>query len=649
MEHPLLTTDTPTNPTTKPLTPCLSMACMGQWFTPNRAVFCLTSVCALNYLDRGIISGAALEIKGCARSWSQCDLRPGQNSSSLHQCLYDCKKCTCPSETQTGFGINSQQLGYLQAAFMIGYSMSSMVYSKLVHTVRPFKIISIALWLWIVAVILSGVSGLWCTQQQQQQAMHAAGEQGGLCSAFYLAVFARALSGVGEAATATIAVVYLDDTLPPGRKGLLFAVYFSAIPVGTALGFIYAGQVAAHGKWEWAFIGEAPLMVIFAIGSYFVPFRLKKKENLQNKTRGMGRPPSLEHISGSLLAYDANVEYEQQQRRRTGTLESIGSNLNTSFESAGSGAEVGNGAGMPPTIGSERLADFQLDAPGPPPTMLSELAACVLSPVYMLTAFGYASFTAVVAGFSFYGPMYIRERKEWGYTEGQADLVFGGIVAFTGLVGTAMGGLLLDKGSGAAEGSERLVPALGQVFVEVTIGAAMCVLAGYCDTAVAFFACLALGVFVMFMTTAGVNVALMWSVPPKNRAMAMALSVILIHLLGDVPSPVVIGAIDRSNTPRTTFLATASWLVWAVFCWGAAWTVAKIRVRRERAASSSDAAGELDGGLVVGGRLETIQASPQMGYAYDHPETEDDTEDELSPPWQDWRQREVPTATSEDF
>ena len=648
MNDPLLTIDNdqqpaaaPTKITTRDTTSCccLNLPCVGKWFTPHRAVFCLTSVCLLNYLDRGIISGAAVEIKGCALNFNQCDLRPGQNQTGLHDCLYECKACSCPDVKQTGFGINSQQLGYLQSAFMIGYSISSLVYSKLVHTVRPFKIISIALWLWIVAVVLSGASGIWCRSQQEEAQLNHPNDNDTLCSAFYLAIFARALSGVGEAATATIAVVYLDDTLPPSSKGLLFAVYFSAIPVGTAFGFIYAGQIAAHGQWEWAFMSEAPLMIMFAFGSYFVPFVLAKEEALDatdksksNKKR-LSRPPSLEHISSSLIAHDANVDYYERER--------------------GASASASASATTPPRDDVTSDRSFRLDDSLPhtshathatPPSTWSELVVCFSSPIYLLTAFGYASYTAVVAGFSFYGPMYIRERKTWGYTESDADLVFGGIVVFSGLVGTGLGGYLLDKGAGkGVQGSARLVPALQQVFVEVTIGALLCIAAGFCNTALAFFGCLAVGVLVMFMTTAGVNVALMWSVPPENRAMAMALSVIIIHLLGDVPSPVVIGAIDRSHAPQFTFLATSSWLAWAVVCWGLAWFLAR-RQNNELIAMGAEEEEEMPNrppSLGVLGRLDTIEGSP-LGYSYEHPETdqEDDTEDERSPPWQDWRTRQ---------
>ena len=132
------------------------------------------------------------------------------------------------------------------------------------------------------------------------------------------------------------------------------------------------------------------------------------------------------------------------------------------------------------------------------------------------------------------------------------------------------------------EGAERLVPALGTVLCEVVIGTAICVLAGFCTTPNSFFVALAFGVLFMFMTTAGVNVALMWSVPPANRTTAMALSVIIIHLIGDVPSPIVIGEIDRTSTPKMTFLLTSSWLFWAIFCWCAALVLARLKVKRIR-------------------------------------------------------------------
>ena len=135
------------------------------------------------------------------------------------------------------------------------------------------------------------------------------------------------------------------------------------------------------------------------------------------------------------------------------------------------------------------------------------------------------------------------------------------------------------------------------------------------------------------MTTAGVNVALMWSVPPENRAMAMALSVIIIHLLGDVPSPVVIGAIDLKNAPQTTFLVTCSWLGWAVFCWGAAWIMAKRRVVKEKRKLSGIE--EWDERRSSGG--DALKTSSPTGYVYEHPSScgyeDTDTDKDGPPAW----------------
>ena len=576
--------------------------CVGEWFTPNRAVLCLTAVCALNYLDRGIVSGAALEITGCVSSFDKCTLRPGETKSELLNCTLECKACAPCDVKPTGFGINLAQLGFLQSSFMVGYSLSSIVYSQLVHRIRPFKLISVSLFLWIVAVVLSGLSGFLCD---------ATAEGEDVCGSFYLAVFARALSGVGEAATATIAAVYLDDAVPADRKGLMFGIYYSAIPLGTALGFVYAGQIANAFRWEWAFLGEAPPMLIFAIGAWFIPFRLKSSEGVRGNANVKGREVV-------------------DSRSRQSTLEALTSSLLLDVGATREYDEIANDGTVLPDMGESADGKPFLLNPTSQPSLWSEVWACFSSPVYLMTSLGYAAYTAVIAGFSYYGPTYIRKRSSWGIAETEADTVFGGIVAVTGLIGTALGGIVLDRCSGKAEGAERLVPALGTVLIEVVIGTAICVGAGYCETANAFFICLALGVLVMFMTTAGVNVALMWSVPPANRATAMALSVIIIHLLGDVPSPIVIGEIDRQASPQMTFLLTSSWLFWAIFCWAIACCLARRRVIREKALSDSEELATEDGGSPI----DRTTMSPYQHYPFSEEEegVGGGAEDDISPP-----------------
>ena len=168
----------------------------------------------------------------------------------------------------------------------------------------PFKLISVALVFWIVAVVLSGLSGFWCDAGVDSGASNA-----GLCGSFYLAIFARALSGVGEAATATIAAVYLDDAVPPEKKGLVWHILLGYSPVkrlGSSM-----GQIANAFRWEWAFLGEAPPMVLFAVGAWFIPFRLKASDGnglgSQEDLRSAQRRSTVDSLTAGLLNGAADV------------------------------------------------------------------------------------------------------------------------------------------------------------------------------------------------------------------------------------------------------------------------------------------------------------------------------------------------------
>jgi hypothetical protein len=55
-----------------------------------------------------------------------------------------------------------------------------------------------------------------------------------------------------------------------------------------------------------------------------------------------------------------------------------------------------------------------------------------------------------------------------------------------------------------------------------------------------FFSCLALGCLFLFGTSSAVNICIMSSVPPKSRPIALGISNVLMHAMGDVPSPTVI-------------------------------------------------------------------------------------------------------------
>ncbi len=67
------------------------------------------------------------------------------------------------------------------------------------------------------------------------------------------------LVGVGEATFVAIAPSFLSDLHPEYRRGRVLSVYYLAIPVGTALGYLVGGALSARWGWRAPFlVGAAP-------------------------------------------------------------------------------------------------------------------------------------------------------------------------------------------------------------------------------------------------------------------------------------------------------------------------------------------------------------------------------------------------------
>jgi hypothetical protein len=71
----------------------------------------------------------------------------------------------------------------------------------------------------------------------------------------------------------------------------------------------------------------------------------------------------------------------------------------------------------------------------------------------------------------------------------------------------------------------------------------------------------------LFASTGPINSAIVNVVAPGERATALALSILGIHLLGDVPSPPLIGAISDATSLGTAFLIVPA----AIAVAGAVW------------------------------------------------------------------------------
>ena len=71
--------------------------------------------------------------------------------------------------------------------------------------------------------------------------------------------------GVGEASYATLSPTIIDDITPPERKGRALSIFYIAIPIGSALGFIVGGIVEKAFGWRSAFFVAGVPGIVLAL------------------------------------------------------------------------------------------------------------------------------------------------------------------------------------------------------------------------------------------------------------------------------------------------------------------------------------------------------------------------------------------------
>src|SRR4051812_40597470 len=124
-------------------------------------------------------------------------------------------------KVQEALQIDSFVAGSLATVFLVGYFATSPIFGALADRGGRKGLIALGVAVWSAATFGSGL------------AVGAASLIG-----------ARAVVGVGEASYATLAPTIIDDMSPPDRKGRWLSVFYLAIPVGSALGYLVGGFVA---------------------------------------------------------------------------------------------------------------------------------------------------------------------------------------------------------------------------------------------------------------------------------------------------------------------------------------------------------------------------------------------------------------------
>jgi MFS family permease len=353
---------------------------------------------------------------------------------------------TLPSIT-SALRLTDTQAGSLATLFILTMALISPVAGYLADRSPRFRLAGLGVLVWSVATFGSG-----------------------LATTYLVLMCARALTGVGEASYTVVTPSLVSDFYPADRRGRVLALFYAAIPVGSALGFVLGGAINARFGWRWAFF----LAGLPGIALALVLFLLRDPE------RGAKDP-------GAALA-----------------------------------------APRRPSLGA--LARF---------------------PSFVLNTLAQVIYTFVVGGLAVWMPTYfVRVRHIPLKT---ADLMFGGVLALAGLVGTLLGGRLGDRMARRRPAGHFLLS--GASLVASLPFAVAGVLA---ESPAIFWPAMFVALTLLFLNTGPLNAAMANVLPAHLRGWGFAIYVFAIHVFGDAASPTIIGFASQKMGLATPVLVTAS-------------------------------------------------------------------------------------------
>ena len=345
---------------------------------------------------------------------------------------------------QQEFHKSDRTFGLLTSAFFVAYMLFAPVAGLLGDRYARRMIIVIGIAVWSGATLLTAVT-----------------------HEFSTLVVRHAIVGIGEASYATIAPALIADLFPEHKRGRMLAIFYLAIPVGTACGYMLGGYLGEHHGWRMPFyVASAPGFLLAALLA-MIP----------------------EPLRGA----------------------------------------------------SDRLATTaERD------TMLG----LVHNRAFWTATLGMAMMTFALGGMQVWMPTFLSRMR--GIPLDRANLIFGATVAFNGVVATMTGGWLGDRLLRRTYTAYYLVSAVGMaIALPLMLGAIYL-------TGRTMFPSILIAEFFLLINTGPLNAAVVNSVGAHVRSSAIAVNLVAIHLLGDVPSPPMIGWISDKTNLQTGFLSAVA-------------------------------------------------------------------------------------------
>ncbi|NWI60111.1 SPNS3 protein, partial [Calyptomena viridis] len=314
----------------------------------------------------------------------------------------------------------------------------------------------------------------------------------------YYRVFAlcRGLVGIGTASYSTIAPTIIADLFEEGKRTTVLSVFYIFIPVGSGCGYMLAAAMAkGTGDWHWAFrvtpcMGGLALVLLILL----VPHRIQRRTE---RHRALS-------ISGTIQ----------------GAAEKPGAAKTTWCQDVGSLAK--NCSFVWSSLGLTAMA-FVTGALG------------MWVPLFLYRA-------QVVQGIV---PPCLQES-----CNSSNSLIFGGITIGTGILGVIAGAEAARRLRKIHNKADPLICATSMFISALCLYTALMVARTNILSTFIFFA---FGELFLSVNWAVVTDILLYVVAPRRQSTAIALQILVSHLLGDAGSPYLIGlisnAIQAGNAP----------------------------------------------------------------------------------------------------
>jgi len=373
---------------------------------------------------------------------------------------------TMEKQLRLELGITATEFGYIGSAFTLGYMVFAPIVGHLIARVRRPIVFALCVLIWSLATVGSG-----------------------LAPNKWVLYVTRFFIGVGEAGCLVIGPTLLSDYFSREVRGRVLSIFFLALPLGGATGYIAGAQITEHLSWHAAFyIAGAPGFIVAAL-----IWRLVDPSSAEDQPQ---TAPTSDQVPPAKIA-DLGVP-------------------------SSSGADPGAHPGAPPPVkGIKPYLDLLSNR-----TLLFIILAQAFAVMFLqpFLHFGVGFFEV-----------------ERGLSKDKATLSLASIALVAGALGNASSGFIGDRMASRSRGAYALLAGLAFVvgFPFMLVGFSVR------DMHVALPA-LGIGAFCYFLCMPAVNTQIANSVPAEKRAMAYALAVFILHCLGDTAALPAFGRVSEA-------------------------------------------------------------------------------------------------------